>query len=162
MSIEWHYFFDADLPLHELASKVNDCLGCNLTPYEGDATDYFCRFLSLEFSLGHNPFHYDPEHELGSHLYELSTRVPSPDGELLAIQPEVMVIVPYVLFARMNVDAGVLVDDSMFVTARYETRINPDGRRGWYDAVADTEVVRVADYMIGSLPKRTRTTMCGR
>ena len=120
---------------------VNKAIGCNLAPYQGDATDYFCRFLSVEFSLRHNNFHFESQHELGGHQFQIEARVASPDNELLAIQPEIMVIVPFVLHARMGVTSGILTFETDIV-ARFETR---DGQ--WFDAVSNVPIERVADYM---------------
>ena len=146
MSIVKSFYFDSSQSLDDLAASVNKTLGCNLQPYEGDPTDYFCRFFALEFSLRHNPFHYDPNHELGAYQYQIGTRVPSPDGELLAIQPEITTSVAFLLFARMGIESGSLTHETS-VTARYESRDAPDGRRVWFDVIANAEFERLTDYI---------------
>ena len=85
------------------------------------------------------------------HQYRIGTRVPSPDGELLAIQPEITTSVAFVLFARMGVESGILTHETS-ITARYESRDTADGRRVWFDVIANAEVERLTDYISRCLP----------
>ena len=51
MSVSVAYLFNSDLALATLVTRLNNSLGLAFTPYEGNSSDQFCRFLGMELSL---------------------------------------------------------------------------------------------------------------
>lgn len=136
MSVTVGYFFNARKPLHEFAADVNGVLGCSLAPYEGDVTDFYCRFFAMEFSLNHHDLVADRDLNFNDFNCCLEVRIPSPDNDLLAIATETMVAVAYVLFARLDIHKGLLVRDVQSLIARYELRHNEFNEPLWHDSVS--------------------------
>lgn len=137
MSVNIGYYFNADRPLHDFALEVNRVLGCSLAPYEDDYTEFYCRFLAMEFTLGHNDLETDRDLNFGDYGYFLDVRIPSPDNDLLGIATETMVAVAYVLHARLDIHEGLLVWDVQRALAKYELRWNERNEKQWYDLVSD-------------------------
>jgi len=90
MSVTIGYYFNTDQPLHEFAEAVNGVLGCSLTPYEDNYTGFYCRFLAMDFSLGHSNLETDRDLNFDNLGYFIDARIPSPDNELLTIAPKTM------------------------------------------------------------------------
>lgn len=109
MSVTFDYFFNANKPLRELAAELNGFLGCSLAPYEGDVAEFYCRFLSMEFTLDHHDLENDRDLNFKDFTYCLGVRIPSPDNDLLAIATQTMVSVAYVLHIRLSIHKGMLV-----------------------------------------------------
>jgi len=136
MSVTIGYYFNTDQPLRDFAETVNGVLGCSLAPYEGDYTDFYCRFLAMEFSLGHNDLESDRDLNFDDFGCFIDARIPSPDNELLTIATQTIMSVAYVLHARLNIHVGMLVRDVQAVLAKYELRDNEFNEQEWYDSVS--------------------------
>ena len=136
MSVRIGYYFNTNQPLHNFAETVNGVLGCSLAPHDGDHTDFYCRFLAMEFSLGHN--YLNSNRDLNTHDfgYILEARIPSSDNELLTIATQTMMSVAYVLHVRLNIHFGTLVWDAQTVLAKYELRDCEFNEPEWYDSVS--------------------------
>lgn len=137
MSVTIGYYFNTNQPLHEFAKAANGALGCSLTPYEDDYTDFYCRFLAMEFSLGHNNLQSDRDLNFDDYGYFLDVRIPSPDNELLTIATQTMMSVAYVLHVRLHIHVGMLIWDTQTVLARYDLRRNENNETEWYDSVSN-------------------------
>jgi len=122
MSINVGYFFNSDAPLPEVAELLNKALGCHFQPYQGDDSDLFCRFLSLEISLWAHDLEDDRDLDFTTYRYELSTRTPAGDGDIRELQLGVMAMLPSILQCRAGITSGILVYDVQRLLARYEMR----------------------------------------
>lgn len=140
MSFTVGYYFNTDQPLRDFAARVNGLLGCSLSPYEGNDTDFFCRFLAMEFTLGHNELVSDRDLNFDDYGYCLDVRIPSPDNDLLAIAIPTMMGVAYVLHARLGIHDGLLVWDAQRAIAKYGMRRNEQNDELWYDSVTERAV----------------------
>jgi hypothetical protein len=136
MSVTVDYFFNATKPLHHFAEDVNGILGCKLAPCEGDVTDFFCRFLSMEFSLYHHELVNDCNLNFEDYCFCIGVRIPSPDNDLLAIATEAMVAVAYLLHVRLEIHDGLLVRDVQTLLAKYDLRRNEFNETLWHDSVS--------------------------
>lgn len=123
MSITVDYFFNHSDNLLELAENINAWLGCSLTPYENDPEDFFCRFLTMEFSLSKHNFENDGELNFERYRYEIGFRTPVPDGDLRILQLPTIALIAYSLYRRMKI-VGMLVYDVQILLAEYEERFN--------------------------------------
>jgi hypothetical protein len=124
VSINVTYFFNANAELPDLAKLIGRVLGCSFQPYEGDASDLFCRFLSLETSLRKHSLEDDMDLPFSRFRYQLDTRTPVPDAELREIQLGFMALIPSLLQARAGITSGMLVYDVQRLLASYEMRGN--------------------------------------
>lgn len=141
MSVNVGYYFNNTIqPLHEFANEVNSALGCSLAPYEGDYTDFYCRFFAMEFTLGHNELETDRELNFNDYRYFLDLRIPAPDIDLLDIAVQTMVAVAYVLHARLGIHDGLLVWDVQSALAKYSLRHDERNAETWYDSVSGKAV----------------------
>lgn len=140
MSVTVGYYFNTTQPLHEFADIVNGVLGCKLAPYEGNYTDFFCRFLAMEFTLGHNELESDRDLNFDEYGYFIDVRIPSPDSDLLAIATQTMMSVAYVLHVRFSINNGLLVWDIQAALAKYALRRNEHNEELWYDSISSKYV----------------------
>lgn len=123
MSITVDYFFNSDENLSELAQELNLWVGSSLAPYQGDAKDYFCRFLGMELSLSTHTFENDGECNFEDFKYHLSLRTSFGIADLRIMQIPVMIYIAYCIYRRMGL-LGLLVFDGQLVLARYEEKFN--------------------------------------
>jgi hypothetical protein len=113
---------DSSLSLGALTEQVNRALGCRLEPYEGDDTDFFCRFLGLELTLAHHSLENDRDCDFEAYAFLLDTRTPIPDEDLRCYQLEATALAAFTLL-RLGVAAnGILTYDVQRLLARYEVR----------------------------------------
>ncbi|HXG63604.1 MAG TPA: hypothetical protein VNO70_00765 [Blastocatellia bacterium] len=124
MSITIDYFFNDDRSLPELAEEINDWLGCQLSPYQNDPNDFFCRLFGMEFALSEHRLENDGELDFQNYRYELGIRTPLPDADFRPFQLPVMALVAYALYSRLRI-TGILVFDVQLLLARYKERLNP-------------------------------------
>ena len=136
MSVVIGYYFNSVQPLPQLAEKTSDLLGCSLVPYEGDRTDFFCRFLAMEFSLSRNVLENDRDLNFEDFDYSLDVRIPSPDNDLRPVAVQTMMSIAYVLQTRMKINKGILVWDAQSILARYELSQDEQNNDVWYDSVS--------------------------
>lgn len=136
MSITIDYYFNHSEDLPELAKNLNAWLGCNLSPYDGDSEDLFCRFLAMEFTLCKHDLGNDGELDFDSYIYQLGFRTPVPDGDLRIIQLPSIALSAYSLYRRMNI-TGMLVYNVQILLARYEERLKAESNApDIYDSVS--------------------------
>jgi hypothetical protein len=141
MSVCIGYYFNIRQPLHECAATLNRIIGCSFAPYEGDYTDFFCRFLGMEFTLVHNSLVSDRDLNFDDYAYFVDLRLPSPDQDLLVIATQTMTSVAYLLHVRADIHAGLLVWDVQKALAKYELRRNALYENQWFDAIANEFVM---------------------
>jgi hypothetical protein len=122
MSINVAYFFNSDATLPEVAKSLDQVLGCCFEPYQGDAADLFCRFLSLATSLSTHQLENDGDLDFTTYRYELDTRTSFGDADLREVQLGLMAILPSILQLRAGITNGILVYDVQRLLARYEMR----------------------------------------
>ena len=120
MSVDISFYFNAPGTLAEVAADADRVLGCRLTPYEGNADDLFCRFLSFEMSLHRCTLVEDGDLDFPRFAYDIGLRVPAPDSDLLGFQLETIALVAHVLLRRGTATEGILVYDVQKLLARYE------------------------------------------
>lgn len=95
-----------------------------MQPYEGDPTDLFCRFLSLEFNFSTHSLDDDGECDFTRFRYQLGTRTPWADADIRGVQIGVMAVLPSVLFQRARISTGILVYDTQRLRVRYRAHEN--------------------------------------
>jgi hypothetical protein len=123
LSITVEYFFNSDKKLPELAQELNLWVGSSLAPYEGDATDYFCRFLGMELSLSTHTFENEGACNFEDFKYYLSLRTSIGVADLRIMQIPVMIYIAYCIYRRLGL-IGLLVFNGQIVLARYEEQFN--------------------------------------
>jgi hypothetical protein len=124
MSINVGYFFNSSASLPEVAELLNKVLGCRFEPYEGDNSDLFCRFLSLETSLCAHHLEDDGDLDFTAYRYQLDTRTPAGAADNREVQLGLMAMLPSILQLRAGITSGMLVYDTQRLLARYEMRGN--------------------------------------
>lgn len=139
MSITIDYFFNFEGELEELTAKVNDCLGCNLRPYDGNAQDIFDHFLSMELSLSTHRLESDIDFNLADFKYDIGIRNPWGASDIRDMVPTVMGLVPSLLYRRCGITEGILVFDVQILLARYTERVE-DSTAGLFDEVSNVFV----------------------
>lgn len=136
MSVNITYFFNSEATLPELSTLLNRILGCRFKPYQGNESDLFCHFLSLETSLGTTDHLVnDRDLDFESYRYELDTRTPAGDGDLREVQFGLMTMLPSLLELRGGITSGILVYEVQLLLARYEMR---EGK--FFDALSNRPV----------------------
>lgn len=136
MSITVAYFFNSEMSLPQLAESVNGCLGCSFAPYKGDEQDMFCRLLSIELDLCRHDLVNDCALDFENYQYELGTRTAVPDGDLRQIQVELVAMITFILYRRLNIDRGMLVFEVQTLLARYRAH-----NGNWFDEVSGQAVI---------------------
>lgn len=137
MSISVDYFFNHENELEPLSRKVGGCLGCFLSPYEGNPQDLFSRYLGMELDLERHSLENDRQLNIQDYRYRIGIRTPVPDWEMRIIQVPAIVLIAYTLFYRLNIK-GMLVYDVQHLLARYEERLDFKGSGGeeMFDSVS--------------------------
>lgn len=119
MSVTTEYYFNSPLELKALAAQLSAELGCDLQPYKGDETEYYDRFMGMEFSLEPNDFENDGELDFESFAYSISFRTSWGEAHWRPIQLATLVCVVRVLHDSFKY-GGILVYDLDTLLARYE------------------------------------------
>ena len=121
MSTNVTYFFKYPKSIELAVNDINNVVGCNLTPYEGEDKDLFCMFLSMELSFEeNNDYINDRELKYEKYNYNLDIRIPSPDNDLLCVTLQTIATIAYVLYTRLSITQGMLVYDMQTLLALYE------------------------------------------
>lgn len=137
MSITVDYFFNHNQTLPELAENINQHLGCKLSPYEGNAEDWFCFFLGMELSLSRHSLENDGDCNFEDYAFHLDFRTPMGNAELRPIQISTMAFIAYVLYCRMKID-GMLVYDMQILLAKYEEQLDvKNSEQALYDLLSN-------------------------
>lgn len=144
MSITVNYFFNSDVnDLPELARSINGCLGCSLSPYEGDQRDFFARFLGMEFSLFcAEGYENDREMNFADFSFELDCRIPACDADASPLQLPAMLLVVYNLHRHLGI-TGMLVYDMQILLARHVEREAEGYGLRLYDSLSGTAFISV-------------------
>jgi hypothetical protein len=147
MSVCVDYFFNHAADLPTLAQSINGWLGCSLSPNEGDANDWFCRFLDMEFSLSKHSFERDREINFEDYTFQLNFRTPWAAADLREIQLPMMTLIAYALYSRMKI-TGMLVFELQTLLARYEDKFVPGlNEARMYDLVSQ-QIVEFPGHLI--------------
>lgn len=152
LSVVISYFFNSNIDdLAVQATQINEVIGSNLSPYQGDSGNYFDQFLGMEFSLfkadgddGSLPSHDSPE--FGKYKFELDFRTSLADAPARAVQLPAMLIVVHTLHRRLGV-TGSLVYDNQRLLAKYEERDMSGYGMRLFDVVSNTPFVAVRPHL---------------
>lgn len=140
MSTTYDYFFNSELPLSALTEAINRAVGCSLAPWEGNAEDLYCRFLSMELSLGRHNLVNDGSLNFEDFAYQLSLRIAGRDIDLTDMSVPAMALIAYALHRSLGI-VGLLVYDVQIELARYVSNIDPESGEPWMEDVQSNECV---------------------
>lgn len=154
MSFSFDYYFKSDKTLVELATQINEVVGCSLRPSAGlPETAYTAfPFFGMELGLSIYPisaeeaYADDGEIEFSAYNYELDITTYSGQGDARPTQLPVIISAIYILHRRLGI-TGMMVFNLEQLLARYEERVNEKGRPELYDIVSGTLFTTFADHL---------------
>lgn len=112
-------------------------VGCSLLPYQGDPSDWFCRFFGMDLNFARTFLDNDRELNFEDYGFHLSLRNAGGAAPFRPIQIPTMACIAYVLCLHLQI-TGMLVFDGQILLARYEERLDPEsGTHCVYDLVSE-------------------------
>src|SRR5258708_25663822 len=97
MRITVEYFFNYSDTLGGTGDLVNRTIGSSLSPYEGDASDLYCRFLGMELGLAETEFENDGDLNFQDYRYYLNFRTSVGAAPLRELQVPAIGLIAYEL-----------------------------------------------------------------
>ncbi len=146
--------FKSDKSLPELASQINEVIGCSLAPSVGMPATAFTAFpffgmeLSLIISTNNDEEGYEDDGELkfSDYNYEIGLTTYWGQADARSAQLPTLLSIVYLLHQRLGLQ-GMLVFDVEILLAKYESRPINENWSALYDTVSETTFITFADHL---------------